>query len=178
MAAVQYLTNTFGQLDILINNAGVMPKEGALVPRTIDTTVEEFRYIFETNLFAVVALTHDVLPLLRKSQAGRIVNLSSVVASLGMHSQADSPLAGFRVLSYNASKASLNLFTIQLAAELAGTTIKVNAAHPGWVKTEMGGVDVAQLEIVDGAKTSVDLVLLGADGPTGRFQHVGQELPW
>ena len=71
----------------------------------------------------------------------------------------------------------MNAFTVHLAAELKGTNIKVNSAHPGWVKTEMG-TDQATMEIEDGAKTSVELALLGADGPNGRFIHMGQELPW
>jgi NAD(P)-dependent dehydrogenase (short-subunit alcohol dehydrogenase family) len=75
------------------------------------------------------------------------------------------------------SKTALNVFTIELAHELARTPIKVNSAHPGWVKTEMG-TSAAPMEIPDGAKTSVALALLGSDGPSGRFIHMGQEVPW
>ena len=78
-----------------------------------------------------------------------------------------------RALAYDASKSALNAFTIHLAAELKDTKIKVNSAHPGWVKTEMG-TDAAPMEIPDGAKTSVALALLGADGPNGRFIHHGR----
>ncbi|MGG9963255.1 SDR family oxidoreductase [Ferruginibacter sp. SUN106] len=175
-AAATYLTEKFGKLDILINNAGVAPKT-AFEPRNLDTSAEEFEYIFNTNLFSIVYLTKELIPLLKKSDAGRIVNLSSILGSLGVHSQEDSPIAGFRILSYNASKASLNMFTVQLAEELKGTSIKVNSAHPGWVKTDMGG-DEAPMAIVDGAKTSVQLALVGEDGPSGKFIHLGEELPW
>jgi NAD(P)-dependent dehydrogenase (short-subunit alcohol dehydrogenase family) len=124
-----------------------------------------------------VYLTKELVPLLKKSDAGRIVNLSSILGSLGVHAQENSPIAGFRVLSYNASKAALNMFTVQLAEELKDTNIKVNSAHPGWVKTDMGGEE-APMAITDGAKTSVQLALVGEDGPTGKFMHMGDELPW
>jgi len=175
-AVAAYLSKQFGKLDILINNAGVAPKT-SFEPRNLDTTAEEFEYIFNTNLFSIVYLTKELVPLLKKSDAGRIVNLSSILGSLGVHAQEDSPIAGFRVLSYNASKAALNMFTVQLAEELKGTNIKVNSAHPGWVKTEMGG-EQAPMGIEDGAKTSVQLALVGEDGPSGKFIHLGDELPW
>jgi NAD(P)-dependent dehydrogenase (short-subunit alcohol dehydrogenase family) len=177
-AAAQFLTTTLGRLDILINNAGAVPKETLFVPRTIETTPEEFQEIFDINLFSVVALTREVLPLLRQSPAGRIVNLSSNLGSLTEHALPGNPLGPFQVLSYCASKVALNMFTVLLAHELADTNIKVNSAHPGWVKTEIGGGDVAQLTVPEGSRTSVDLALLGADGPTGHFIHLGKDLPW
>jgi NAD(P)-dependent dehydrogenase (short-subunit alcohol dehydrogenase family) len=176
--AVDYIDNKFGKLDILVNNAGVGPKEWVIGEiKASTTTTDELEYIFKTNLFSVVALTHALLPLIKKSDAGRIVNLSSILGSLTLHSQPDSPIATAKTLSYDASKAALNVFTIHLAAELAGTNIKVNSVHPGWVKTDMG-TDAAPMEIVDGAKTSVELSLIGPDGPNGRFMHLGEELPW
>lgn len=178
VAAAAFLDEKFGQLDILINNAGVAPKESLFVKRTIATMPEEFQYIFETNFFNVVHLTRELLPLIRKSPAGRIVNLSSVLGSLTVHAQADSPIAAYQVLSYDASKAALNMFTNHLAIELAATAIKVNSAHPGWVKTELGGNDAAPMSLEEGAKTSVQLALLDTDGPTGRFIHLGEEIPW
>jgi NAD(P)-dependent dehydrogenase (short-subunit alcohol dehydrogenase family) len=176
VAAAKYLDEKFGKLDILINNAGVAPKD-LFEPKNLDTTEEEFQYIFNTNLFSIVYLTRELVPLLKKSEAGRIVNLSSILGSLGTHAQENSPIAGFRILSYNASKASLNMFTVQLADELKGTSIKVNSAHPGWVKTDMGGEE-APMDIADGAKTSVQLALVGEDGPNGKFIHLGEELAW
>lgn len=173
----QYISDKFGKLDILVNNAGVAPKETLAVSKTIDTTLEEFEYVFNTNLFSIVFLTKELLPLIKKSSAGRIVNLSSILGSLTLHSQENSPIASFRVLSYNASKAALNMFTTHLSSELEGTGIKVNSAHPGWVQTELGG-DGAPMNITDGAKTSVELALLDVDGPTGKFIHLGEELPW
>lgn len=177
-AAAAYINTRFGQLDILINNAGVAPKEGTLFGiMAAGTTQEEFEYVFNVNFFSIVELTNELLPLLKKSPAGRIVNLSSILGSLTIHSQPDSPYAGVKRLSYNASKTALNVFTNHLAAELAGTRIKVNSANPGWVQTDMGGAD-APLAIEEGAKTSVALALLPEDGPTGKFFHLDKELPW
>ena len=135
------------------------------------------RETFETNFFAVVALTQTLLPLIRKSDAGRIVNLSSILASLTLHATPNSPIYDAKTFAYDASKSALNAFTIHLAHELRGTKIKVNSAHPGWVKTEMGG-DGAQMEIVDGARTSVQLATLPVDGPNGGYFHMGEALPW
>ena len=105
------------------------------------------------------------------------MNLSSILASQTLHATKGSPIYDVKTFAYDASKTALNSFTIHLAHELRDTAIKVNSAHPGWVKTEMG-TDAAPMEIPEGAKTSVDLALLGPDGPNGRFIHLGQELPW
>ncbi|AXC13169.1 3-oxoacyl-[acyl-carrier protein] reductase [Acidisarcina polymorpha] len=175
-AAAKYVTDTFGKLDILINNAGISGTEG-LVTQTIETPEEQLVSVFQTNVFGVFSVTKEFLPLLKKSPAGRIVNLSSILGSLTLHADPNSPIAEFKNFAYDASKSALNAFTIHLAHELKGTPIKVNSAHPGWVKTEMG-TDAAPMEIPDGAKTSVELALLGADGPNGRFIHMGEELPW
>jgi NAD(P)-dependent dehydrogenase (short-subunit alcohol dehydrogenase family) len=176
-AAAKTVGDRFGKLDILINNAGVGAQDGTLVNKTVNTTEEELQTVFGTNVFSVIAVTRAFLPLLKKSEAGRIVNLSSILGSLTLHADPHSPIATVKTFAYDASKAALNAFTIHLAAELKDTKIKVNSAHPGWVKTEMGGDD-APMEIPEGAKTSVDLALLGPDGPNGRFIHLGQELPW
>ena len=175
-AAANYIEKEFGRLDILINNAGVM-LDGRTRNETSTTSDKVLRDTFETNFFAVVALTQTMLPLLRKSDAGRIVNLSSILASLTLHATKGSPIYEAKTFAYDASKAALNSFTIHLAHELRGTKIKVNSAHPGWVKTEMGG-EGAQMEIGDGAKTSVRLATLPADGPSGGYFHMGESLPW
>jgi NAD(P)-dependent dehydrogenase (short-subunit alcohol dehydrogenase family) len=176
-AAAKTIGDKFGKLDILINNAGV-GAQGDMFELTVsETTEDELQKVFGTNLFSTIAVTRAFLPLLKKSEAGRIVNLSSILGSLTLHADPNSPIASIKTFAYDASKSALNAFTIHLAAELKGTKIKVNSAHPGWVKTDMG-TDKAPMEIVDGAKTSVDLALLPQDGPNGRFIHMGQELPW
>lgn len=176
-AAAKTVSEKYGKLDILINNAGVGAQDGMFAAKTIETTEEELQTVFGTNLFSVIAVTREFLPLLKKSDAGRIVNLSSILGSLTLHADPNSPIASIKIFAYDASKTALNAFTIHLAAELKDTKIKVNSAHPGWVKTEMG-TEQAPMEIVDGAKTSVELALIGADGPNGRFIHLGAELPW
>jgi NAD(P)-dependent dehydrogenase (short-subunit alcohol dehydrogenase family) len=175
-AAAKSINAEFGRLDILINNAGVM-LDKRVGNRTSTTPLAMLHETFETNFFAVVALTQTLLPLIRKSDAGRIVNLSSVLASLTLHATKGSRIYDSKTFAYDASKSALNAFTIHLAHELQATNIKVNSAHPGWVKTEMGG-DGAPMEIVDGAKTSVQLATLPADGPTGGYFHMGETLPW
>jgi NAD(P)-dependent dehydrogenase (short-subunit alcohol dehydrogenase family) len=175
-AASAFLEEKFGRLDILINNAGI--SEEALGGGKASTTAEDtIRRTFDTNFFAPVALTQALMPLLKKSDAGRIVNMSSILGSQTLQADPKSPIYDFKSLAYDASKAALNSFTIHLAHELKDTKIKVNSAHPGWVKTDMG-TDAAPMELPEGAKTGVELALLGDDGPTGGFVHLGETLPW
>lgn len=177
-SAVDFIEKKYGRLDILVNNAGIMLEVGGWDVNTAPTIDEQvLRATLDTNFFGVVKLTNALLPLLRKSDAGRIVNLSSILGSLTLHSNPSSPIYQSKLFAYNMSKTALNAYTVHLAAALANTNIKVNAAHPGWVKTDMG-TDEAPMEIVDGAKTSVQLALLGADGPTGAYIHMGDTLPW
>jgi NAD(P)-dependent dehydrogenase (short-subunit alcohol dehydrogenase family) len=176
-AAYDYFDKQYGKLDILINNAGVMKETMGGPNTTSATSVALVRETFDTNFFAVIELTQTLLPLIRKSPAGRIVNLSSILGSLALHADPKSPIYGAKILGYDSSKAALNSFTIHLAHELKDTAIKVNSAHPGWVKTDMG-TDAAPMEIPEGAKTSVELATLPADGPTGGFFHLGKPLPW
>lgn len=165
----------FGRLDVLVNNAGVLV-HGDGQPSTAST--EALRHTFETNFFGLVALTQALLPLIRKSPAGRIVNLSSILGSLTVLSSPNNGVSdSFKLLGYNASKTALNTFTVLLADELRDTPIKVNSAHPGWVRTEMGGVS-APVEVLDGARTTLRLATLPADGPSGGFFHVDETLPW
>ena len=173
----QFLDQKYGRLDILINNAGVLKEElvGFNDSSTVTQTV--LKETFQTNLFAVVELTQKLLPLIRKAPAGRIVNLSSIVASQTLHSMEKSPIDPAKAFAYNASKTALNVFTIHLAHELRETSIKVNSAHPGWAKTELGGPH-APMEVADSWKTSVRLATLDESGPTGGFFHEGDGLPW
>jgi NAD(P)-dependent dehydrogenase (short-subunit alcohol dehydrogenase family) len=166
----------FGRLDILVNNAGIMI-DNRKGNETSVTSQDVLRKTFDTNFFAVVGVTQALLPLLRKSEAGRIVNLSSILGSNTLHATKGSFIYDAKTFAYDASKAALNSFTIHLAHELAGTKIKVNSAHPGWVKTDMGG-EGAQLEIEEGGKTSTELATLPDDGPTGGYFHLGKPLPW
>ena len=175
-AAAAFLNQKFGRLDILINNAGIT-EEGLGAGKPSETKPDVLQRTFETNYFAPVALTQALLPLLLKSDAGRIVNMSSILGSQTLHADPNSPIYNFKALAYDSSKAALNSFTIHLAYELKDTKIKVNSAHPGWVKTDMG-TDAAPMEIPEGGKTGVELALLDENGPTGGYFHLGQPLPW
>ena len=174
-AAVEEVGRRHERLDILVNNAGIAIG-GKSSPSAQPLSV--WRETFETNLFGMVAVTQAFLPLLRRAEAARIVNLSSILGSIALHQTPGSPIYGFVTMpAYNVSKSAVNAWTAQLAQELRDTPIKVNAAHPGYVKTDMNrGAGV--LEIADGARTSVALALLGPDGPTGTFVFQGDRLPW
>jgi NAD(P)-dependent dehydrogenase (short-subunit alcohol dehydrogenase family) len=175
-----YIASTFGKLDILVNNAGVMtevsdfgqPNNAGTIPMTV------LRETFDINFFGLVELTQILLPLVEKSEAGRIVNLSSILGSLALHATPGSPIYNTKLLAYNTTKTAVNAFTIHLAHALKDTVIKVNAAHPGWVKTDMGGKEIAPMEITDGALTSIQLATLDAHGPNGAFIHLQDTLPW
>ncbi|HEX3663486.1 MAG TPA: SDR family oxidoreductase [Acidobacteriaceae bacterium] len=173
----RFFEKKYGRLDILINNAGVSKENFLGGNQTSTTSAEVLHETFDTNFFGAIQLTQTLLPLIRKAPAGRIVNLSSILGSLALHADPNSPIYNAKAFAYDASKAALNAFTIHLAHELKDTKIKVNSAHPGWVKTDMG-TDAAPMEISDGAKTSVALATLPEDGPTGAYIHLDQTLPW
>ena len=181
-SAYTYFENKFGRLDILINNAGILlegePSEvvGNKSPVT-SVTEKILRDTLEANFISTVLLTEKLLPLIKKSEAGRIVNVSSFLGSLALHSDPSSPVYPVKSFAYNTSKAALNSFTVHLAFELKDTNIKVNSADPGWVQTRMGGTS-AMISVEEGAKTSVRLATLFADGPTGTFSHLDQPMPW
>ena len=136
-AAYDYFNSKYRRLDILVNNAGIA---GGKFPGTgpehsaSEVPSDLLHKVFETNFFAQVALTGALLPLLKKSAAGRIVNLSSILGSLTLHADPKSPIYNAKSFAYDASKTALNAFTVHLAWELRDTNIKVNSAHPGWVK--------------------------------------------
>lgn len=177
-SAAQTIQEKFGKLDILINNAGIALdtfENGVPVPAS-KTSVELFRQTFETNFFNVIALTQTLLPLVKQAPAGRIVFLSSALGSLTLHSDPKSEFYHYKVPAYDISKTALNGYTVHLAYELRDTPIKVNAAHPGSVATDMNAQGVLTVE--EGAKTSVALATLPADGYTGKLIYLGEELPW
>lgn len=168
-AVAAFIDKEFGRLDVLVNNAGIN-----LEPKR--SGADMFRETYETNVIAPNELTQVLLPLLRKSPAGRIVNQSSVIGSLTTISS-DEQAAAWAGPAYASSKAALNMLTVLQATRLKGTTVKVNSAHPGWVKTELGG-DNAPMDVTAGARTAVQLAQVPADGPSGKFFHDGEPLPW
>ena len=174
-AAADHVQAKFGRLDILVNNAGVLLD--AMDRKPSEQTLRVWRETFDTNVFAVVEVTKALLPLLKAAVSGRIVNVSSQLASFGLHTNPASPIYDFKIPAYNASKSVVNAWTVHLAYEQKGSSIKVNAVHPGYVMTDMNGGQ-GEIGVEDGAKTSVSLALLDDSGPSGTFTHMGHTLPW
>lgn len=182
-STADWIDNRFGHLDVLVNNAGitgsgqVTPQEAVdQVPTSVDLSM--VRAVFETNVFGVITVTNAMLPLLRRSRAPRIVNLSSAAGSLTMTSDPDGPLSGLPTsAAYSPSKTALNALTIQYANELRKDGILVNAADPGFVDTDIND-HTGYLTPAQGAAAVVRLATLDSDGPTGGFFSDGGPVPW
>lgn len=172
-AAAKYIESKFGKLDILVNNAGIAIDNAP--PSQLD--MEILRRTYETNFFGVFAVTKAMLPLLHKSQAGRIVNTSSGLGSLTQNSDPNYEYAQIKYLAYNSSKTALNAMTVQFAHELKDTPIKVNSADPGYVATDINNNNGTRT-VQQGASTPVRLATLPADGPTGSFFDDNGVVPW
>ncbi|HEX2133278.1 MAG TPA: SDR family oxidoreductase [Actinophytocola sp.] len=182
-AAATLVGERFGYLDVLVNNAGItgsgqVAPEDALdqVPSGVD--LDMVRAVFETNVFGVIAVTNAVLPLLRRSPAPRIVNVSSHAASLAVAADPDGVLAALPTsAAYTPSKTALNALTVQYANELRKDGFLVNAAAPGYVDTESNDHH-GFLTPAQGAAVVVRLATLAADGPTGGFFGAEGPVPW
>jgi len=172
-SAAQRIEKEFGRLDILVNNAGI--GEWGTKPSTIEPA--KVREVYDTNFFGPVELTQAMLPLLRKSKHGRIVNVSSSLGSLALASQPDSPMAAFLSLGYNTSKTALNSMTVQFANELKGTPIKVNAICPGYCATDING-NSGPRSAAQGAVAAIQYATIGDDGPTGGYFNDEGRVPW
>ncbi|HWN28348.1 MAG TPA: SDR family NAD(P)-dependent oxidoreductase [Actinomycetospora sp.] len=181
--AARWVAERFGHLDVLVNNAGitgsgrVSPLDALdQVPSSVD--VNMVRAVFETNVFGLIAVTNAVLPLLRRSPAPRIVNVSSAAGSLTINSIPDGPLAGLPTsAAYSPSKTAVNALTVQYANELRKDGILVNAADPGFVATDVND-HTGDLTPAQGAAVVVRLATFGADGPTGGFFSADGPVPW
>lgn len=162
-----------GRLDILVNNAGLLIDDAP--PSALDLAI--LRRTYETNVFGLFAVTRAMLPLLRRSAAGRIVNISSSMGSLAQNSDPSAPYYAFNMAAYCSSKAAVNMLTTRFALELRDTPIKVNAADPGWVATDLGGAE-APRTVQQGAVAPVRLATLPSDGPTGGFFDEDGAVAW
>lgn len=163
-----------GSLDVLVNNAAMQVAEGQL-PSAI--APELLRQFLDTNYVAQVRVTQAFLPLLRRSPAGRIVNMSTSLGSLTVMGELEHPYASNNLLGYSSAKAALNMFTVLLAKELKDTPIKVNSADPNWTRTELGG-PAATHSVEESAPVAVWLATLDEYGPTGGFFGRGVVNPW
>jgi NAD(P)-dependent dehydrogenase (short-subunit alcohol dehydrogenase family) len=172
-AAAKEIEQRFGQLDVLVNNAGIT---GGSYNTPSQVELDIVRRVFETNFFGVITVTNAMLPLLSRSPAARIVNVSSTVGSFATMTDPNSPLAALPAsATYPVSKSALNALTLQYAKELGG--ILVNAVCPGYCATDLNnhsGVRTA----AQGAAIAVRLATLGADGPTGGFFDDNGEVAW
>jgi NAD(P)-dependent dehydrogenase (short-subunit alcohol dehydrogenase family) len=171
--AAATIRERFAALDVLVNNAGVQLDD--LPPSQLP--LELLRQTFEINVFGVVRVTQVMLPLLRASSTARIVNLGSAMGSLTLTSDPQNMRSGYWQLAYASSKAALNAVTVQFANELRAAGIKVNAADPGYVATDLTGQQGFN-SVADGAIPAVRLATLPADGPTGGFFNIDGEMPW
>lgn len=171
-AAAAVIADTPGRLDVLINNAAIV-RGGA----PSQTTLDDVRAVFETNVFGVIAMTQAMLPLLRRAPAGRIVNLSSGVGSLSRITDPGYPYPGVGGVAYGPSKTALNAVTVAFAQELKDTAIKVNAVCPGYTATDLNQ-HRGPRTVEQAARAPVRLATLPADGPTGRFFNDEGPLPW
>ncbi|WP_280442777.1 SDR family oxidoreductase [Nocardia brasiliensis] len=177
LAAAKWLDTVYGQLDVLVNNAGTV------IDRSADrTTAAEMRRTFEVNVFGAVTMIQTMLPLLTKSASPRIVNVSSTTASLALTSGGtdfggDADLR----MAYSSSKAALNMLTIQYAKAFTESDslahIKINSVTPGYTATDMTGHRGTRT-VSEGARIIVDLAMLGDEGPTGGFFNDKGPVPW
>ena len=173
-AAATRIEAEHGHLDVLVNNAGITsPGDGP--PSQADLAA--VRRTFDVNFFGTIVVTQAMLPLLRQAPAARIVNVSSGLGSLAFNADPTSPYAEVKPLGYNASKTALNMMTVQLAYELRGTRIKVNAADPGYTATDLNANSGHQT-VEEGAEEAIRLALLPDDGPTGGYFDRHGVVPW
>lgn len=175
-ATKQFVEEKFGKLDILVNNAGIVGGyEWGTLPSQVP--LETVRKVYETNLFGVIAMTQAFLPLLKKSAAGRIVNVSSGLGSLTLLSDPSFPFYGMNFLDYNSSKTALNAVTVSFAKEFKDTPMKVNSADPGYTATDINA-NRGTKTVAEGADTIVWLATLSEDGPTGGYFSSREPMPW
>ena len=174
-SAAEKVGEKYGKLDVLINNAAIAVE--TMGAKASETSLETIRQTFDTNFFGVIAITQAFLPLIKKSESGRIVNVSSGLGSLTQNSDPNWEFSAVKPLAYNSSKTALNAFTVILAHELKETNIKVNSADPGYTATDLNG-NSGTKTVAEGASIIVDLATLGEDGATGGYFDDKGVLPW
>lgn len=174
-AAAAQIDREFGRLDSLVNNAAVKLEWHPAPPS--QCPIDLVRETYETNVFGTMMVIQAMLPLLRKSSQGRIVNLSSGLGSLGLAATPGNKVHEKPMLSYPTAKAAVNSMTLQFANELCETGIKVNSADPGYTATDMTFFDGSRTA-EQAAAIAVHLATLPDDGPTGGFFNDKGAVPW
>jgi NAD(P)-dependent dehydrogenase (short-subunit alcohol dehydrogenase family) len=152
-------------LDVLVNNAGI---SGGFVQSALESPVDQFKEVYETNVFGVVRVTQAFIDLLKKSTEPRIVNVSTSMASLSIAADIYNSNYPMRFVAYQSSKSALNMYTINLAYELRDTPFKVNAVCPGWTQTDFTNHQGTST-VKEAGQRIVKYALIGQDGPTGKF---------
>jgi NAD(P)-dependent dehydrogenase (short-subunit alcohol dehydrogenase family) len=176
VAAAVRTVEAGGGLDVLVNNAGIEERgENNTVIGAADVTADLMRGTFETNVFGTVRVTHAFLPLLERSAAPVVVNVSSALASLTEVSTPGTRRHAYPGVAYPASKAAVNMITVQFAK--AFPAMRINAVEPGFTKTDLNGNTGVQT-VEEGAEIIVRMALTGPDGPTGSFRDADGPLPW
>ena len=165
-----------GGLDVLVNNAGIEARaEGNAVVGAAEVTADMMRTVFETNVFGTVRVTHAFLPLLQRSTAPVVVNVSSGLASLARVTTPDTPAYAYPGVAYPASKTAVNMVTVQYAKAFPG--MRINAVEPGYTATDLNGRTGTQT-VEEGAEIIVRMAQVSSDGPTGGYFDTGGSLPW
>ncbi|OAQ43659.1 short-chain dehydrogenase [Pedobacter psychrophilus] len=162
------------RLDILVNNAGIL---GTVPQPAATTSVDEIRRIFDTNFFGTIQVTQEFIPLLEKSEAGRIVNVTSDLSSLTLHNDPTWKFYPFKSAGYSVSKTALNGYTIMLAFGLKDSKIKVNAVNPGHTATDFNNHRGDKIPDQT-AGVIVKYATIDNDGPNGKFFNEDGEMPW
>ena len=170
-ASVAAAAETVGALDVLVNNAGI--SGGRIDPS--EATADDMRTVYETNVFGPLRVLHAFIPLLERSPAPVVVNVSSGLGSLGLASDPDSPWGGFNFPVYSSSKAALNMLTVQYAA--AFPRMRINSVDPGFTATDFNAHRGTQT-VEQGAETIVRYAQIAPDGPTGGFFNSNGPEPW
>jgi len=171
--AAREIGERFGALHVLVNNAGINDADDG---RPGSASLAAVRRLLETNFLGALAVTQAMLPLLRRAPSARIVNLSSSLGSLAMNGDPASPYYRAQLIGYNASKAALNMLTVQLAQELQDSAISVNSVCPGFVKTDLNG-NTGRLSVAEGAAMPVRMALRTMN-ESGEFLDVRGPVPW
>ena len=164
--AFNYVNDTYGRLDVLVNNAGILKHHEQDV---FEVPLDEIKEVVETNFYGALLVTQKFVPLMKKNNYGRIINVSS---GMGQLNDMGGGYYGYRI-----SKVSLNAITKIIASELKGTNILINTICPGWVKTDMGGSSATR-SVEKGADTAIWLATLADNGPSGKFFRDRKEIPW
>ena len=174
-SAATWVSGEIGRLDVLINNAGIARDQKK---QPSETTLQDFRETYETNVFGVATVTNAFLPMLLKSEDGRVINQSAALGSHSMTARMEPPLVKLNWLAYNSSKAALNSITLEYAKLFRETTVKIFATSPGQVSTALNGHRQGGITPAEGAGIAARLATIDPPPPNGSFWGLAGQMPW